>query len=266
MTASITDYFTKASDMSGNYPTVATVNAARASGTTTLSCDDLTGWATDTPVHFSTFSVDIEGAIDTTTQTDWKGIVSGNTITDMTRLAGAADSGNAPGDRVELNPTIGWLDDLITGLLISHKQNGALKDNAVTESSITDNAVTADKIDFTTSAMHIYYAKIGTEISFTAEADMYVEVEGLTGYSWGYAGGIRSLDVTTETGLTRIFHRAGGLTGGDGVGRQCALHALYSTTKNTNCKIKVTLGGNGGGAQSGDNYCIVKCYKIAEVG
>ena len=131
MSASITDYFNKASNMNGSYPPVAEVSSARLVGSTTLSCDDLTGWATDTPVHFSTFQVLADGTVDRTTQTDWKGIVVDNTITQMTRLAGAADSGNASGDRVELNPTIGWLDDLITGLLVSHNQDGTLKDGLV---------------------------------------------------------------------------------------------------------------------------------------
>ena len=150
MSANINDKFNKASNMGGSYPPVATVAAARSTGGSTLSCDSLAGWATDTPVHFSTFKLNTDGTVDTTTQTDWKGIVVGNTITEMTRLAGAADSGNASGDKVELNPTIGWLDDLITGLLVSHKQNGALKDSAVTTSSIAPNAVTAAKIDFST--------------------------------------------------------------------------------------------------------------------
>jgi len=158
MSATITDYFNKASNMGGSYPAVATVTAARSTGGSTLSCDDLSSWATDTPVHFSTFKVNTDGTIDTSTQTDWKGIVNGNTITDMTRLAGAADSGNASGDRVELNPTIGWLDDLITGILVSHKQNGALKDNAVTESSIATGAVTNTKL----GDGSVTSAKIGT--------------------------------------------------------------------------------------------------------
>lgn len=158
MSATITDFFNKASNMSGSYPAVATVTAARSTGGSTLSCDDLSSWATDTPVHFSTFKVSTDGTIDKSTQTDWKGIVNGNTITDMTRLAGAADSGNASGDRVELNPTVGWLDDLITGILVSHKQNGALKDNAVTESSIATGAVTNTKL----GDGSVTSAKIGT--------------------------------------------------------------------------------------------------------
>lgn len=161
MSATISDYFNKASNMGGSYPAVATVTAARSTGGSTLSCDDLSSWATDTPVHFSTFKVNADGTIDTATQTDWKGIVNGNTITDMTRLAGAADSGNASGDRVELNPTIGWLDDLITGILVSHKQNGALKDNAVTESSIATGAVTSSKV---ASGAISSYDKIGDDV------------------------------------------------------------------------------------------------------
>ena len=195
MSANITDYFNKASNMSGSYPPVATVTAARSIGGSTLSCDDLSGWATDTPVHFSTFKVNTDGTIDTTTQTDWKGIVNSNTITDLTRLAGAADSGNASGDRVELNPTIGWLDDLITGLLVSHKQNGALKDNAVTESSIATGAVTNTKLgDGSVTSAKIgtgaisSYDKIGDDViqarNLVPAIGDYSTSEQDTGFTW----------------------------------------------------------------------------------
>ena len=183
MSATITDYFNKASNMSGSYPAVATVTAARSTGGSTLSCDDLSSWATDTPVHFSTFKVNTDGTIDTSTQTDWKGIVNGNTITDMTRLAGAADSGNASGDRVELNPTVGWLDDLITGILVSHKQNGALKDNAVTESSIATGAVTNTKL----GDGSVTSAKIGTGAisSYDKIGDDVIQARNLDESSFG---------------------------------------------------------------------------------
>lgn len=195
MSATITDYFNKASNMSGSYPAVATVTAARSTGGSTLSCDDLSSWATDTPVHFSTFKVNTDGTIDTSTQTDWKGIVNGNTITDMTRLAGAADSGNASGDRVELNPTVGWLDDLITGILVSHKQNGALKDNAVTESSIATGAVTNTKLgDGSVTSAKIgtgaisSYDKIGDDViqarNLVSEIRSYSTSEVDTGFTW----------------------------------------------------------------------------------
>lgn len=137
MSANITDYFSKASSMNGDYPPVATVTAARSASGSILTCDSLSGWATDTPVHFSTFKMNADGTVDASTQTDWKGVVVNNSITEMTRLAGAADSGNAPGDRVELNPTIGWVDDLMTGLLVSHNQNGTLKSGLVPTFSLT---------------------------------------------------------------------------------------------------------------------------------
>ena len=146
MSASITDKFTKASSMNGYYPRIAVVTSARQAGATILQCDDFSTWATDTAVHFSTYTVNADGTIDPATQTDWKGIVSGNNITELTRIAGADDSGNATNDRVELNPTIGWLDDLTTGLLQTHNKNGTLKDSSVGTSTITNGAVTAAKI------------------------------------------------------------------------------------------------------------------------
>lgn len=187
MSATISDYFNKASNMGGSYPAVATVTAARSTGGSTLSCDDLSSWATDTPVHFSTFKVNADGTIDTATQTDWKGIVNGNTITDMTRLAGAADSGNASGDRVELNPTVGWLDDLITGILVSHKQNGALKDGVVTENSIATGAVTSGKV---AAGAISSYDKIGDDVIQARNIDLatlsgnYSFDEQDTGFTW----------------------------------------------------------------------------------
>ena len=206
MSANITDYFNKASNMSGSYPAVATVTAARSTGGSTLSCDDLSSWATDTPVHFSTFKVNTDGTIDTATQTDWKGIVNGNTITDMTRLAGAADSGNASGDRVELNPTIGWLDDLITGILVSHKQNGALKDNAVTESSIATGAVTSSKV---ASGAISSYDKIGDDViqarNMAPEVGDYSMTEQDTGFTWVSGGHIyKKTFVITTSGTSGV--------------------------------------------------------------
>lgn len=131
MSGGITDKFNKASSMNGYYPRVATVTSARQAGASVLQCDDLSSWATDTAVHFSTYKVNADGTIDSTTQTDWKGIVSGNNITDLTWVAGAADSGSTSGDRVELNPTIGWLNDLIVGILASLNQDGTIKSSAL---------------------------------------------------------------------------------------------------------------------------------------
>lgn len=144
--AAITDKFNKAADGTGAYPSIASVTAARGEGGDILTCDDLSGWAKDTAVHFSTYRLLPDGTVDTNTQTDWKGIVVDNTITQMTRLAGAEDSGHLAGDKIELNPTIGWLDDLITGLLKSHNQDGTLKNNVVQTKNIAEAAITTEKL------------------------------------------------------------------------------------------------------------------------
>ena len=146
MAATITDYFNNAADGNGTYPTLGVVQTTRAAGEAVLACEDLTGWTTETPVHFSTYKLASDGTVDTTTQTDWKGIVSGNTITNLTWIAGAEDTGNSIGDYVELNPTIGWLDDLITGILVSLLPNGTLKDSIVTSAKLASSAVSSAKI------------------------------------------------------------------------------------------------------------------------
>lgn len=131
MAANIGDYFTKAGVKNGGYPTIATVSSARSKGEKNLVCDDLAGWTTETPVHISTFQVDANDEIVPNSQSDWKGIVKENTITELQWIMGAEDSGNQPGDRVELNPTNGWLDDLVTGILKSHNQDGTLKNDII---------------------------------------------------------------------------------------------------------------------------------------
>lgn len=144
--AAITDKFNKAANGTGIYPSIASVSAIREKNGSILTCDDLSGWSTDTPVHFSTYRLLPDGTIDTSTQSDWKGIVNGNTITQMIRLAGNSDSGHLVGDKVELNPTIGWLDDLITGILKSHNQDGTIKDGVIQTKNIADKAITSNKI------------------------------------------------------------------------------------------------------------------------
>lgn len=146
MVASITDKFNKTGDGSGVYPTTATVSTSRSAGASTLVCDDLTGWTTDTAVHFTTYRLNSDGTVDTTTQTDWKGIVNGNSITNLTFQAGAADAGNLTGDKVEMSPNVGWANDLMDGLLTTCTQSGALKDGVVTSAKIGTDAVTSAKI------------------------------------------------------------------------------------------------------------------------
>lgn len=159
--AAITDKFNKAANGNGTYPSIASVTMTREKNGSVLTCDDLTGWATDTAVHFSTYRLMPDDTVDASTQIDWKGIVNSNTITQMTRLAGNNDNGHLIGDKVELNPTIGWLDDLITGLLKSHNQDGSLKDNVIQAKNIATKTITASKIaDNTVSSQNIDWSTL----------------------------------------------------------------------------------------------------------
>lgn len=162
MAAGINDKFARTYN-SGN-PNVALVTSSRAAAGTTLSCDNLSGWPTDTVVQFSTYQKDTSNEVVAGTQIDWKGIVSGNTITSLTRITGATDGGSMVNDVVEMNPTASWADELVQGVLTHSNQDGTLKTtavqtaltganvpaNSVDTAAIEDEAVTGDKIDFTT--------------------------------------------------------------------------------------------------------------------
>lgn len=134
----ITDLFSKAADDSKSYPVVATVSEAREVGGKTLKLDSLAGWNTTTPVHFMSYSKK-DGVIDLASQSDWKGLVVDNTITQLTLTRGV-DNGHKVGDQIVLNPTLGWLDDLIGGLGVTLNPDGSLKDSIVKASNIDQNS------------------------------------------------------------------------------------------------------------------------------
>jgi hypothetical protein len=146
MSASITDKFRKYSDGS-NFPNAARVSSPRSIAGATLACDDLTGWTTATGVDLVTFQEDTNGDLVDGTETVWKGVVSGNNITTLTRVKGAADAGNAINDVVMQIPTSSKVDDLVDGLLVSLDQDGTLKAGAVDNAAaLASNVVTTAKI------------------------------------------------------------------------------------------------------------------------
>lgn len=194
--AAITDKFNKAANGTGIYPSIASVSAIREKNGSILTCDDLSGWSTDTPVHFSTYRLLPDGTVDTSTQSDWKGIVNGNTITQMIRLAGNSDSGHLVGDKVELNPTIGWLDDLITGILKSHNQDGTIKEGVIQTKNLADQAVTASKI--ATKAVK------SQNIDFETMKHCIPDYAEQSATSLPYNNGW----VITQTGFARIYCRS----------------------------------------------------------
>lgn len=141
--ANITDKITNVS--SGTRPVSTTVSTLRTTGATSLSTNDLTGWATDTAVHFITYKIDGQGKVIVGSQTDWKGIVSGTTINNLT-VTGGTDSGNAVGDIVEILPTARYAKEIHDALVQTLNTDGTLQTGIVATAKIADSAVTSAKI------------------------------------------------------------------------------------------------------------------------
>lgn len=118
MAASGTDKF--AHVISGTTrPVATTLSAQKIAGATSFTVVATTGWDTDTAVHGIMYRTDASGAKTAGSQIDWKGTVSGTTISNVTVTAGTDDT-YAIGTTVELSPTAAWGDDLVTGILQDH--------------------------------------------------------------------------------------------------------------------------------------------------
>lgn len=126
--ASLTDKITDVRN--GSRPGTATVTVARSIAGTVLSCNDLSGWPTDSKVHFVTYQIDTNNDPIPGTQLDCSGIVSGSTITQLTVHDGT-DGGSSIGDIVEMLPTAMWAQDLADGLTESLTRTGALSATAL---------------------------------------------------------------------------------------------------------------------------------------
>lgn len=120
MSAAISDLLTQATN--GTRASAATLTVIKGVGASTITCNALTGWPTATAVHFSIYTV-INGVKTVGSQTDWKGVVAGSTITALTLRAGT-DQAYPIGAIVEAAPTAAWNTDLINALLLQHNQDG----------------------------------------------------------------------------------------------------------------------------------------------
>lgn len=168
MAANINDKITKTFDTVN--PNVAKVTADRAPGSTTLQANNLAGWTEVTAEHFSTYRVDAQNKLIEGSQTDWKGIVNKatNTITNLTRIGGAEDSGSLVNDIIQAGPTAKWADDLADGILVTHNADGTLKNKVVAltningsytagllksdaSGNVTVGKATSDDLDYATS-------------------------------------------------------------------------------------------------------------------
>lgn len=140
MAASINDKFTEATNGSRPVPTTLTALLPSGASPGTATCGALTGWPTATAVHFIIYTIDVNGNKVSGSQTDWKGIVSGSTITGLVLKAGT-NNGYSIGAVVEAAPTAAWADDLTEGIAVSLDQDGTLKAGAVDVAAVIADAI-----------------------------------------------------------------------------------------------------------------------------
>ena len=215
MAAGINDKFKKVS-ADNSYAVSTTVKTARTvGGGTTLEAFDLSKWADATAVNFLTYRKTTNPANNVATVTNragWTALVNtgSNTLTNLTIAPGYTDLGHQVGDYIEPVQMSKWANDLVDGILVSHNQDGTLKnnvvstakigDNQVTTAKIADNAVTASKLDFATF-----------EYSTTTEMVVGKWIDGKTLYRkvftttvWAYASTGTTGSITV-TGATKII-------------------------------------------------------------
>lgn len=134
MAASINDHFCETTN--GTRPSVTDLTAQKTVGATSISCTSLSDWETTTATHFIMYTLDAQGNKIAGTQTDWKGIVSGDTITNMELKAGT-DTTYPIGTVVECAPTAAWADDVLDGVLVEHGQSGVHTNITGTSAALT---------------------------------------------------------------------------------------------------------------------------------
>lgn len=144
----------RASDGSGN-ANVATVQNSRSSGSSTIVVDTVAG-INDTfmasmgtphtftdPITSETITV-----ISEATCVDFSGHVDGVNLEIDDIAPGQTDLGSEVGDIIIIRPTTQWADNVADVLGAEHNDDGTLKTNSVIAANITNDNVTADKIDW----------------------------------------------------------------------------------------------------------------------
>ena len=137
----ITDKFGMTSAKTA-YANATTVKVSRQVGESVLMCHDLSKFPRETNVYFVTYKKVADPTdpkkVNTINQTSWKGKVNpdNNTIVELTLAPGYTDIGNFEGDFVEPIPTSYWCNDLVEGILVSHNQDGSIKDGSIKFNSL----------------------------------------------------------------------------------------------------------------------------------
>lgn len=142
MAASVNDKFMKVG-AAGTATTLAAPGHS-VSGTT-ITVASTTNWPTDTGVVFAIRQVDSDGVLVPGTYTEWRGTVSGSTITNMTLEYGTDQVYPAGSTTQVYIPVSADRDNrLVDGILVEHDQDGTHGD--ITPTSINTGAITATSI------------------------------------------------------------------------------------------------------------------------
>ena len=260
----ITDKFGKASAPDA-YAPATTVKNVKNAGESTLSAYDLSKFDDTVPLFFITYKKTTHpetGATIRLNQAGWKGLVNkdSNTITNLVLAPGYTDPGQAPGDYIEAIPTSFWANELVDGILVSHNQDGSLKNNVVstakigddqvTTAKIADGAVTSTKIDFASFNNTAVFGSNSMSVTFVAPFDAIADVSGGSN-GWGSAGGLIITNIATPAGLTRVAAEQGNRQGSDGASLPMRGRAVFTgLKKGVSYTFSVARGGAGIGGQS----------------
>lgn len=179
MSAQSNDKFKLASN--GTRPSPTTLTALKAIGASSITVGALTGWPTTTGVDFCIYNVDTSGNKVAGSQTDWSGVVSGTTITNLTLRAGT-DNGYAVGAIVEAGPVAAWADDIASGMAAQHNQDGT--HGAITATSVASSgAVSGTTITGTALTASANLSMTGGTFSLKGFWDGWVQASD----TWTYA-------------------------------------------------------------------------------
>lgn len=146
MTASVNDKFRKASG--STRPIVTSLALPKANGATTAELTSATGWNTTTGIDVVIYrrqlntTTGLYEKVDGT-QTEWIATLTGTTLANMELAAGTEPASGYAADGNSIvcaAATARWADDLVSGLLESHNEDGSLLTSAVqTALGITSN-------------------------------------------------------------------------------------------------------------------------------
>lgn len=239
MAANITDLVSRVSDSNTGRPIIGELaSPGKALAAASINLAASTNWTTESAIHFAIYETTTVGNLtvkDPTTQTDWKGTLSGTTIGNLT-ITGGTDRAYTAGAIVEITPTARYAKDMYDWAMNGHNQNGTHK--VFTESAIIptaaiqDGAVTGIKLNLskTTDAngwtVYDYgnwkeYIKTFGTYSQTANAGLANERYTLVSNQAG------PVDITNgSTGVYILAHT----TAGNEPDRIVPVVAAYTTT------------------------------------